>query len=101
VVIPGRDPAFGSLDALKNIIAEVDLILETMPDLPQNRTGRSRELLHTALAITDDLISENRKAENIPRSSARAQGRKRGRAAWSGLSSRASLLESTYLAVGD
>ena len=34
-----------SLQALKNIIAEVDLILETTPDLPQNRTGRSRELL--------------------------------------------------------
>lgn len=52
-----------SLRALKNIISEVDLILETTPDLPQNRTGRSRELLSTALAITDDLISENRKGE--------------------------------------
>jgi hypothetical protein len=51
-----------SLTALKNIISEVDLILETTPDLPQNRTGRSRELLRTALAITSDLLSENRKA---------------------------------------
>jgi len=66
-----------SLDALKNIISEVDLILETTPDLPQNRTGRSRELLRTALAITDDLISENRKAD---KSHAAALGRKGGSA---------------------
>jgi len=46
-----------SLQALKNIICEVDLILETTP-LPQNRTGRSRELLRTALALTDDLIGQ-------------------------------------------
>jgi hypothetical protein len=47
-----------SLQALKNIITEVDLILETTPDLPQNRTGRSRELLRAASAITDDLIKQ-------------------------------------------
>jgi len=64
-----------SLNALKNIIEEVDLILETTPDLLQNRTGRSRELLRTALAITDDLISENRKAD---RSHAAALGSKGG-----------------------
>lgn len=51
-------PDRSSLEALKNIISEVDLILETTPDLPQNRTGRSRELLRTALALTDDLISQ-------------------------------------------
>ena len=65
-----------SLQALKNIITDVDLILETTPELPQNRTGRSRELLRTALAITDDLISENRKAD---KSHAAALGRKGGR----------------------
>src|ERR1700680_4233005 len=64
-----------SLDALKNIISEVDLILETTPDLPQNRTGRSRELLRAALAITGDLISENSKVEG---SHAAALGRKGG-----------------------
>jgi hypothetical protein len=64
-----------SLQALKNIIAEVDLILETTPELPQNRTGRSRELLQTALALTDDLISENRKSD---KSHAAALGRKGG-----------------------
>jgi hypothetical protein len=49
-----------SLQALKNMIAEVDLILETTPNLPQNRTGRSRELLQTALALTDDLIAQSK-----------------------------------------
>ena len=48
-----RDP----LHCLKNLISEVDLILETTPPLPQNRTGRSRDLLRAALALTDDLIS--------------------------------------------
>jgi len=64
-----------SLKALKNIISEVDLILETTPALPQNRTGRSRELLKTALAITEDLLSEDRKDET---SHASALGRKGG-----------------------
>jgi hypothetical protein len=64
-----------SLRALKNIISEVDLILETTPELPQNRTGRSRELLSSALAITNDLISENRKVE---KSHAAALGSKGG-----------------------
>jgi hypothetical protein len=44
--------------ALKNLISEVDLILETAPDLPQNRTARSRELLSVAIALADDLISQ-------------------------------------------
>jgi hypothetical protein len=46
-----------SLKALKNILTEVDLILETTP-LPENRTGRSRELLRSALALTDDLMQQ-------------------------------------------
>ncbi len=48
-----------SLKALKNIICEVDLILETTP-LPENRTARSRELLRAALALTDDLLKQDR-----------------------------------------
>ena len=64
-----------SLNALKNIIEEVDEVLVTTPALPQNRTGRSRELLKTALAITNDLISENRKAD---KSHAAALGHKGG-----------------------
>ena len=47
-----------SLKALKNILSEVDLLLETCPPLPENRTGRSRELLRAALALTDDLMSQ-------------------------------------------
>ena len=47
------------LQALKNLISEVDLILETTP-LPENRTARSRELLSAALSLTDDLLSQDR-----------------------------------------
>ena len=47
------------IQALKNLISEVDLILETTP-LPQNRTARSRELLSAALELTDDLISQTK-----------------------------------------
>jgi hypothetical protein len=55
---PGRT----ELNALRNLISEVDLILETTPPLPQNRTGRSRELLRAALALTDDLIAQTKLA---------------------------------------
>jgi len=40
-----------SLQALRNLIADTDLILETAPDLPQNRTACSRENLRAALAL--------------------------------------------------
>ena len=45
-----------SIEALKNLIAEADLILETAPPLPQNRTAAARENLRTALALADDLL---------------------------------------------
>jgi len=61
-----------SLYALKNLISEVDLILETVPALPQNRTARSRELLSVAMALADDLI----KQAKMP--AATAMGRKGG-----------------------
>jgi hypothetical protein len=48
-----------SLLALKNLIAEADLILETTPDLPQNRTASCRENLRAALALTDDLLKQS------------------------------------------
>lgn len=48
------------LNALRNIVSEVDLILETTPPLPQNRTGRSRELIRAALALIDDLIAQTK-----------------------------------------
>lgn len=47
-----------SLTALKNIVSQVDLILETTIPLPENRTARCRELLRTALALTNDLIKQ-------------------------------------------
>jgi|SRR5579872_47909 len=46
-----------SLQALKRLISEVDLLLETTTPLPENRTVRSRELLRAALALTDDLLA--------------------------------------------
>jgi len=48
------------LEALKNMIAQVGLILETAPPLPENRTARCRELLQAVLALSDDLLSEAR-----------------------------------------
>ena len=45
------------LTALKKLLSETDLILSTT-ELPQNRTARCRELLRTALALTEDLISQ-------------------------------------------
>ncbi len=48
------------LQALKNLISEAELILATSPDLPQGRTPRSLELLRAALALTDDLLKQQR-----------------------------------------
>src|SRR5690349_11337682 len=45
-----------SLQALKNLISEADLILETTPPLPENRTAACRENLRAALALADDLL---------------------------------------------
>jgi hypothetical protein len=42
-----------SLQALKNLITEADLLLTTSP-LPENRSGRAHELLTAALALVDD-----------------------------------------------
>jgi hypothetical protein len=43
---------------LKRLIGEADLILETTPSLPENRTARCRELLRTALVLADDLLKQ-------------------------------------------
>ena len=48
------------LKALKNLITDADLILSTTDPLPENRTPACRELLKTALALTDDLIKQAR-----------------------------------------
>ena len=47
------------LTALKNLLSQADRILETAPALPENRTAACRELLGTALALTDDLIKHS------------------------------------------
>jgi hypothetical protein len=49
-----------SLVALRDLIADTDLTLETIPDLPQNRTAHCRENLRAALALADDLIKQQR-----------------------------------------
>src|SRR5712692_4763072 len=49
-----------SLLALRDLIADTDLTLETIPDLPQNRTAHCRENLRAALALADDLIKQQR-----------------------------------------
>jgi hypothetical protein len=42
------------------MIAEVHHILSTLPSLPENRTARCRELLSSALALADDLLSQTK-----------------------------------------
>jgi hypothetical protein len=49
-----------SIEALKNILSEVDMILFTTEPLPENRTPRCRELLAAALALADDLKNQGR-----------------------------------------
>jgi hypothetical protein len=50
------------LRTLKNLISQADHILATAPDLPENRTAACRELLISALALTDDLLKESKAA---------------------------------------
>ena len=45
------------LRTLKNLLSETDSILSTT-NLPENRTARCRELLRSALALTDDLLGQ-------------------------------------------
>jgi hypothetical protein len=47
-----------SIEALENILSEIDLILCTTTPLPENRTPRCRELINAALAITSDLLKQ-------------------------------------------
>jgi len=49
-----------SLIALRELIADTDLTLETIPDLPQNRTAHCRENLRAALALAEDLLKQQR-----------------------------------------
>ena len=65
-----------SLVALRDLIADTDLTLETTPDLPQNRTAHCRENLRAALALADDLLKQSRSRTNA----AAILGRKRRKA---------------------
>jgi hypothetical protein len=49
-----------SLEALRNLISDASLTLETTPDLPQNRTANCRESLAAALALSEDLLKQIR-----------------------------------------
>jgi len=49
-------PNTQELAALNNLLTQADRILETCPPLPENRTAACRELLQSALALTDDLL---------------------------------------------
>lgn len=51
-----------SIEALKNLLSEVDLILSTTAPLPENRTPRCRELLSAAMALADDLPKQGQEA---------------------------------------
>jgi hypothetical protein len=44
-----------SIQALRNLIPDTDLLQGTTPELPQNRTARCRENLKAALALTNVL----------------------------------------------
>ena len=59
------------LTTLKNLLAEADLILSTT-ELPEGRAVRCRELLRSALILTDDIL----KSAKMP--AAAALGRKGG-----------------------
>jgi hypothetical protein len=50
-----------SLEALRDLIEDARLTLETTPDLPQNRTASCRESLAAALALADDLLKQHGK----------------------------------------
>ena|ERR1017187_8775801 len=50
-----------SLQALKNLLTETELVISTSDPLPENRTPRCLELLRAALALTDDLLKQTGK----------------------------------------
>jgi hypothetical protein len=52
-------PSNRELHALRNLISEADLILETGPPMPQNRTAAARDLLRTAIALVEDFIEQS------------------------------------------
>jgi hypothetical protein len=49
-----------SLEALANMIAQVEVLISTTAPLPENRTARCLELLRAAKALADDLARPGR-----------------------------------------
>ncbi len=49
-----------SLETLKAMISELELLIETAPPLPENRTSRCLELVRAAKALTGDLLVTTR-----------------------------------------
>ncbi len=49
-------PSSRELHALRNLISEADLFLETAPPLPENRTTAARDLPRSAIALVEDFI---------------------------------------------
>lgn len=45
------------LKALRRMVSEAKILLETSPELPQGRTQRASELLGDAITLADHLIS--------------------------------------------
>jgi hypothetical protein len=52
------------VEALKNLLSEVDLLISTATPLPENRTPRCRELLCAAVALANDLLNESDRTRN-------------------------------------
>jgi hypothetical protein len=47
-----------SLEALRNMIEQVEILISTTVELPENRTARCQELLKAARSLTDDLLGQ-------------------------------------------
>jgi hypothetical protein len=50
-------PKRQDLKALRKMISEAKMILDTSPELPQGRTGRAQELLGDAVILADYLLT--------------------------------------------
>src|SRR5262249_32302859 len=51
-------PKRQDLRALRNMIAEAKLLIDTSPEMPEGRTARAQELLGDAIALADFLAKQ-------------------------------------------
>jgi len=55
-----EDPLYwDQIQALKNIIEQIELLISSTVELPENRTARCRELLRAADALVNDLMEQS------------------------------------------